>query len=350
MQHVAGQFDLKLSLTSDFSSDLTTTLGTRQNAKIGKDDFDRSEPPTLGQTVAVYFDHKDWKEQPGLYNRDIQPILEIGEERTWNFTAFTDKRGEKMTLSWENAIEQVPDDTMLYFRRLDTDTQHETRNTLQDMREVQSVEITSDSLITKVPFEVKAKQFAMSPLEDLKVVAGEKQVAISWQANDNPFIESYTINRQRVSDASLFTFHVSRFTHQFLDTGVLEEATYTYQVTVNFLSGAKLESDFFTVTVLPVIKGTVLLQSYPNPFNPETWIPFELEEESQVTLEIYDVSGRLVRTLNLGRQQRGRYISKEKAVHWNGRNESGEQVANGIYFYVLKAGNFSATRRMAILK
>jgi len=111
-----------------------------------------------------------------------------------------------------------------------------------------------------------------------------------------------------------------------------------------------LQSDFFTVTVLPLIKKTVLLQSYPNPFNPETWIPFELEKEADVTIEIYNVAGQLVRTSHLGKQPRGRYISKEKAAHWNGRNESGEQVANGIYFYVLKAGNFSATRRMAILK
>ncbi len=102
--------------------------------------------------------------------------------------------------------------------------------------------------------------------------------------------------------------------------------------------------------MLPVIKTTHLFQSYPNPFNPEAWIPYELEKEANVTIDIYNVNGQIVRKLNLGRQLRGRYISREKAAYWDGRNEFGVRAASGIYFYVLKTDNFTATRKMVILK
>jgi hypothetical protein len=95
---------------------------------------------------------------------------------------------------------------------------------------------------------------------------------------------------------------------------------------------------------------TVLLQNYPNPFNPETWIPFKLSQTSDVTIAIYDIAGELVRVLHPGKKPAGSYISADKAAYWDGINESGEQVSSGVYFYTLKAEDFSATRRMVILK
>ena len=97
-------------------------------------------------------------------------------------------------------------------------------------------------------------------------------------------------------------------------------------------------------------KETVLLANYPNPFNPETWIPYQLAEPSEVTLRIYAVNGALVRTLALGHQAAGMYHSKSRAAYWDGRNEQGERVASGIYFYTLSAGDFAATRKMLIRK
>ena len=97
-------------------------------------------------------------------------------------------------------------------------------------------------------------------------------------------------------------------------------------------------------------KETVLLANYPNPFNPETWIPYRLAEDAFVTLTIYDGSGRVVRTLEIGHQIAGYYTDRTKAAYWNGRNESGELVASGIYFYQLRTGDYTALRRMVILK
>ncbi len=97
-------------------------------------------------------------------------------------------------------------------------------------------------------------------------------------------------------------------------------------------------------------KKAVLLPNYPNPFNPETWIPYQLAEPSEITISIYTAHGQLVRELDLGHQSVGIYQSKSRAAHWDGKNEFGERVASGLYFYTLKAGDFSATRKMLIMK
>ena len=97
-------------------------------------------------------------------------------------------------------------------------------------------------------------------------------------------------------------------------------------------------------------KETALLANYPNPFNPETWIPYQLSEPTEVTLHIYTIDGSLVRTMSLGHKAVGMYQSKSRAAYWDGRNEVGESVASGVYFYTLTAGDFTATRKMLIRK
>ena len=95
---------------------------------------------------------------------------------------------------------------------------------------------------------------------------------------------------------------------------------------------------------------TALLVNYPNPFNPETWIPYQLAEATDVTIVIHAMNGSLVRRLSLGHQAAGMYRSKNRAAYWDGRNALGESVASGLYFYTLTAGNYSATHKMLIRK
>ena len=96
--------------------------------------------------------------------------------------------------------------------------------------------------------------------------------------------------------------------------------------------------------------ATALHANYPNPFNPETWIPYQLQKPADVQISIYSQSGVLIRELSLGYQRAGQYMSRSRAAYWDGRNQLGEPVASGLYFYTLTAGDFSATRRMLILK
>ena len=111
-----------------------------------------------------------------------------------------------------------------------------------------------------------------------------------------------------------------------------------------------------TLVAAPVVLGgvavgkTALLPNYPNPFNPETWIPYQLANPAEVTVTIYAANGAVVRTLALGPQRAGTYESRSRAAYWDGRNEQGEHVASGVYFYTLRAGSFTATRKMLIRK
>ena len=101
-------------------------------------------------------------------------------------------------------------------------------------------------------------------------------------------------------------------------------------------------------TLVP--QETALLPNYPNPFNPETWIPYQLAKSADVTVTIYAANGRIVRQMSLGHQSAGTYQSRSRAAYWDGRNAVGERVVSGVYFYTLTADNFTATRKMLIRK
>ena len=87
-----------------------------------------------------------------------------------------------------------------------------------------------------------------------------------------------------------------------------------------------------------------------NPFILETWIPFKLNQDSDVSLAVYDTAGRLVRRLDIGFQEAGTYLRRDRAIYWDGRTQSGEQVASGTYFYTLKTADYVSTQKMIILK
>ena len=121
-----------------------------------------------------------------------------------------------------------------------------------------------------------------------------------------------------------------------------------YTVTAEDVRRSRIELPALFLREIPT--KTELLPNYPNPFNPETWIPYRLAEDGFVTLTIYDSNGQVVRTLDVGHQTAAVYESRSKAAYWDGRNEFGETVASGVYFYTLTADDFSATRKMLVLK
>jgi DNA-binding beta-propeller fold protein YncE len=106
------------------------------------------------------------------------------------------------------------------------------------------------------------------------------------------------------------------------------------------------------LTARPNVGNVVskLLQNYPNPFNPDTWIPYQLKNNTNVNISIHSVTGQLVRTLSLGRKPAGLYTDKERAAYWDGKNEYGEVVASGVYFYSIQTGDFVDTKKMIISK
>lgn len=130
----------------------------------------------------------------------------------------------------------------------------------------------------------------------------------------------------------------------------IEDPLYSYGYGLSYDAGLAVQPQGKKIDKWGGIKRNRLLQNYPNPSNPETWIPFQLAQDADVTVDIYNTKGRLARSLHLGDRKAGIYITEDKAAHWDGMDNSGEKVASGTYFYILKAGTFRATRKMIILR
>ena len=127
-------------------------------------------------------------------------------------------------------------------------------------------------------------------------------------------------------------------------------AVYVYDTAEDFLTPRPVEPISLKAATLGSVKRTALLQNFPNPFNPETWIPYQLAESVAVGIDIYDVQGHHIRRIELGARSAGVYLDKETAAYWDGRNDDGELIPSGIYFYQLRAGDYTEVRRLVILK
>jgi hypothetical protein len=143
--------------------------------------------------------------------------------------------------------------------------------------------------------------------------------------------------------------------YQFFDTKVEPGKTYFYYLEDIDITGERNKSDIIKVvvpakSVILIPKDFALLQNYPNPFNPETWIPFKLARNALVTIHLYSTKGQLIRTISLGTRNAGIYTTKDKAAYWDGRDNLGQKVSSGVYYYTMQAGEFRATRKMVIVK
>ena len=121
----------------------------------------------------------------------------------------------------------------------------------------------------------------------------------------------------------------------------VREKSHNVKITIQFLRA-------WLASANQNVRETKLLPNYPNPFNPETWIPYQLAEAADVSVKIYDVGGRLVRTIPVGFKPVGYYLTRERAAYWDGRNEIGESVSSGVYFVQFVVGEFTATQRVVI--
>jgi len=119
---------------------------------------------------------------------------------------------------------------------------------------------------------------------------------------------------------------------------------------VNILDFAAIASEEKVNQAMPVSARFALAQNFPNPFNPETWIPYQLAQPSYVIIRIYRSTGELVRTLDLGRKEAGYHTDRMKAAHWDGTDDTGQRVSSGVYFYTIHADGFAATKKMLLRK
>ena len=195
--------------------------------------------------------------------------------------------------------------------------------------------VSGDLLETEagVSYTVVAKNHRTGEVATRQVSSDHKTFNTVWA----------DLTRQRVIEGG-DTLEVILFD----DLGNIVSGPFTHKVGIEDLRKAYLSLSLTVGDVHPT--ETILGQNFPNPFNPETWIPYQLEKSADVVLQIYDTSGDIVRTLDLGFKPQGFYMTRSTAAYWDGRNNMGEQVASGVYFYSLQTPDFSATRKMLILK
>ena len=203
-------------------------------------------------------------------------------------------------------------------------------------------DINRDGVVNIQDLQLVASRFGESGANDADInddgvvnIQDLVLVAAALGAAGAPSGNSHSFEELTAADVQLWVKQVQSLG--------LADSTSHRGIAVLELLAALLQSE-----ILP--QENALLPNYPNPFNPETWIPYRLAESAEVTLSIYSLNGNRVRTLALGHQPAGFYESRSRAAYWDGRNAIGERVASGVYFYTLTAGDFAATDKMLILK
>ena len=193
---------------------------------------------------------------------------------------------------------------------------------------------------------------------DLVIIAGQfnkSGVSLSGDVNDDNLVNIFDLivvagnfGKSNIAAPTMLTNKLTFTTQQkqSIQSAIVELE--------DMLVRSEIEELVFNLlkTILPkrLSEQTQILPNYPNPFNPETWIPFELSRGSAVSVTIYNVVGTAVRSISMGYLKAGRYVSRSRAIYWDGKADSGERVASGTYFYTLKADTSTFTQKMIILK
>jgi hypothetical protein len=201
------------------------------------------------------------------------------------------------------------------------------------------------------------------------VVPADKGVIVKWRTESELNNLGFDVYRSESLDGTFAKVSQTYIpgagtdgtphSYRFIDENVEVGKTYYYYIEDISYNGVRNRSNTIRVNVDAIGKLKVvgltpskfaLLQNFPNPFNPETWIPYTLGRDASVTVRIYNFKGQPIRTIALGQQTAGTYLTKDRAVYWDGRDHIGEKVASGMYFYTLQAGDFRATKRMIIVE
>ena len=261
----------------------------------------------------------------GIFGKELYDHYVDGNEKTNvahlpENVELVSQLSQKLQAGWEHAIPTIHEDKNQEYLPYDVNE--------DGVVDIQDLIIVSNNFLTKDPSNPKVdiNRDGIVDIIDLLIVAAN----FSEFRYNAPPSKSNTYNLK----------YIQLIEDWLIDARKVVENTDIIQRGIDVLDALLNNS----------MRKTILLPNYPNPSNPETWIPYDLAEDTEVLIQIHNSQGFLIRQLLLGYQTKGQYRTYTRAAHWDGRNSIGEQVASGIYYYTIHAGKMKATRRMVIKK
>ena len=244
------------------------------------------------------------------------------------------------------------------------DTATVTLNLSAKLLDVTEIDVDADVLAAPSAASISTYSAASDVNADGQINLADLLLVGNYLGHPAPTTPPVDVNRDgtvTIADLVQVAQQLRQLTNLAAPARIVMQTGLTYDTVQGWIDNARAADDgslafrqgianLELLLTLIVPEKTALLHNYPNPFNPETWIPYHLSEPADVTLTIYGIDGKVVRRLDLGHQGAGYYQSKSRAAYWDGRNNVGERVASGIYFYTITAGDFAATKKMLILK
>jgi hypothetical protein len=318
-------------------------------------------PPIEGPTVGGFVKTIEDLPAPGTI---MFATVIRGAEESYPLSMLVTSGGGIWTISLKSAKNQNGD----FLGTVDTDT---VRIFAQGAAEGT---VQAESVIGNLPLEQGIYFFGdiMLPVEFslVSAVLVDNGVSIQWRTESEINNLGFDVYRSESPDGKFVKVNpayikgagtdATPHDYKFVDESAVVGKTYYYYIEAISFSGERDRSQIikviidvsgkFKVTDLMKPATFALLQNFPNPFNPETWIPFHLGNDADVTIRIFDIRGQEIRTIHLGQKPAGYYDTKGKAVLWDGRDSYGQEVPSGIYFYSLTAGKFHATKKLTIIK
>ncbi|HGJ64536.1 TPA: hypothetical protein ENS27_04005 [bacterium] len=192
----------------------------------------------------------------------------------------------------------------------------------------------------------------IEPSGEIKISCGDES-KFTIKSNDGYLIDDVIIDGKSISiepDKEIFAYTFDKVDSDHKISAKFKEKKITAVESDKDkllpFGKVKTENNGYIGERLPTVNE--LLQNYPNPFNPETWIPYSLVNASDVSIKVYDSKGCMIRLIDIGYKEAGFYVSKDKSAYWDGKNDFGEEVSSGIYFYTIQAGDFFGIKKMLI--
>jgi len=288
--------------------------------------------------------------------------FDSGEDTLLGSATFSSKAAEVSGLTF--GVEQTP--TKYLFLVLDIDADAVESHTAGLQVDQSDITVSGGTVNT---FSVDTGGDTSLPVElsSFSATSTTKGVKLNWRTETEVNNIGFNVYRSDTKDGKYVKINAKLIMgagtdatphdYSFTDENMVKGSTYYYYIEDVGFTGKTNKSHVIEVTVGRQAKPVLLtppkfalLQNFPNPFNPETWIPFQLPKDADVVLEIYNLNGQLVRTLSLGMLPAGYYDGQSTATYWDGRTDTGEKISSGIYFYRLTAGDYSAIKRMVVVK